>query len=108
MAISTGMVTNFSTSSALRPGHCVMILISVFVTSGKASMGMLRKVSIPDTKSSTVQNKMKYRFFSEKAIIALRSLFIFFKFKDYVMRGISRQVRRVSLGLSEDFARSLG
>src|SRR6201991_3243184 len=87
IAISMGIVMNFSISSALRPGHWVIILISVFVTSGKASMGMLRKVSTPDTRSNTAQNNMKYRFFSEKAIIALRSLFIFFKFKNYVIRG---------------------
>jgi hypothetical protein len=41
-AISMGAVTNFSISSAERPGHCVMMVISVFVTSGNASMGVFR------------------------------------------------------------------
>ena len=41
-AISIGAVTNFSISSADRPGHCVMMVISVFVTSGKASIGVFR------------------------------------------------------------------
>jgi hypothetical protein len=54
-----------------------MILISVLVTSGKASMGMFRKVMIPETASRAVQKNMKYLFFREKAIILLRSLFIF-------------------------------
>ena len=40
MAISTGIVMNFSISSALRPGHWVMIVTFVFVTSGKASTGV--------------------------------------------------------------------
>src|SRR5580692_7997883 len=76
MAISTGIVTNFSTSSALRPGHCVMISISVLVTSGKASMGMFLKVKIPVMRSRATQNKMKILFFNEKLIIFLRNLFI--------------------------------
>jgi len=55
-----GDVTNFSISSALRPGHWVIMLISVLVTSGKASMGMLRKVTMPATRRMTVQKNMKY------------------------------------------------
>jgi hypothetical protein len=43
MAISIGMVTNFSISSALLPGHWVMIVTLVFVTSGKASTGVFEK-----------------------------------------------------------------
>src|SRR6516225_106258 len=75
MAISIGMVTNFSTSSALRPGHCVMILISVLVTSGNASMGIFLKVIIPVTTSMSVAKKMKYLFFKEKAMMLLSTLF---------------------------------
>src|ERR1700722_17958507 len=76
IAISTGIVTNFSISSALRPGHWVIMLISVLVTSGKASMGILRKVMIPVISRIPVQKKIKYRFFSENAMILLRNLFI--------------------------------
>src|SRR5580698_6380834 len=76
MAISTGIVTNFSISSALRPGHWVMMLISVLVTSGKASMGMFLNVMIPEISRIAVQKKMKYLFFNEKAIIFLSNLFI--------------------------------
>jgi hypothetical protein len=36
-----------------------MMLISVLVTSGKASMGMFLKVMIPVTSRITVQKKMK-------------------------------------------------
>jgi hypothetical protein len=36
-----GSVTNFSTSSALRPCHCVITLTRVFVTSAYASIGVL-------------------------------------------------------------------
>ena len=42
MAISMGVVTNFSISSAERPGHCVTMIIWVLVTSGNASMGVCR------------------------------------------------------------------
>lgn len=35
MAISIGIVINFSISSALLPGHWVIIVTFVFVTSGK-------------------------------------------------------------------------
>ena len=39
MAISIGIVINFSISSALLPGHWVIIVTFVFVTSGNASTG---------------------------------------------------------------------
>src|SRR5580658_2224008 len=74
MAISMGMVTNFSTSSALRPGHWVMISISVFVTSGNASMGILMKVITPVTINREVIKMMKYLFFSENPIMPRRNL----------------------------------
>ena len=66
-----GIVTNFSTSSALLPGHCVMTLISVLVTSGKASMGMLLKVKMPRMNIAKDANNMKYLFLSEKAMMLL-------------------------------------
>jgi hypothetical protein len=47
------------------------------VTSGKASIGMLLNVRIPDTSNNAVQKNIKYRFFKEKAIMLRRSLFIF-------------------------------
>ncbi len=84
MAISTGIVTNFSISSALRPGHWVIMLISVLVTSGNASIGMFLKVMIPVISKRAVQKKIKYLFLREKAIILLRNLFIsgrFFSFR---------------------------
>src|SRR5579883_3311212 len=76
IAISMGIVTNFSISSALRPGHCVMMLISVLVTSGKASMGMFLNVMMPVISRIAVQKYIKYLFFSENAIIFLSNLFI--------------------------------
>ena len=47
MATSMGTVTKRSISCALRPGHCVTMMICVLVTSGKASMGVLRKLTNP-------------------------------------------------------------
>ena len=47
IAISMGMVTNFSISSAERPGHCVMMMTFVLVTSGKASTGVSVKHQTP-------------------------------------------------------------
>src|SRR5580698_8695117 len=75
-AISIGMVTNFSISSALRPGHCVMMVTSVLVTSGNASIGIVLKVTTPVTSKITVANKMKYLFLSEKDNIDFKTLFI--------------------------------
>jgi hypothetical protein len=69
------MVTNFSTSSALRPGYCVITLISVLVTSGNASMGISLKVITPKIINTTEAAKMKYLFISEKAI-TLFNIFI--------------------------------
>src|SRR2546423_15317218 len=74
IAISIGIVTNFSTSSALLPGHCVMIVISVLVTSGNASIGISLKVMIPKITSKAVQKNMKYLFFKEKASTPLKNL----------------------------------
>src|ERR1700690_1131353 len=76
IAISMGMVINFSTSSALLPGHCVMILISVLVTSGNASIGIFLKVMIPAITKISVQNKTKYLFLSENPIIPFNKLII--------------------------------
>jgi hypothetical protein len=45
--VSSGIVTNFSTSSALRPGHCEIIIICVLVTSGNVSIGVCLKLYIP-------------------------------------------------------------
>ena len=47
MAISIGIVINFSISSALLPGHWVIIVTFVFVTSGNASIGVWIKLVIP-------------------------------------------------------------
>ena len=58
---------NFSTSSALRPGHWVMMVTFVFVTSGKASIGVCLKDTIPAITAIVVQKKIKNLFFSEKA-----------------------------------------
>src|SRR5580658_7841204 len=76
MAISMGMVTNFSTSSALRPDHWVMISISVLVTSGNSSMGMLMNVITPVIINREVMKMMKYLFFSENPMIPRRNLVI--------------------------------
>ena len=60
---------NFSISSALRPGHWVMIVTFVFVTSGKASTGVCRKLTAPAITAITVRKKMKNLFLSEKVMI---------------------------------------
>ena len=72
IAISIGMVINFSISSALLPGHWVMMVISVLVTSGNASIGIFLNVIIPMTNNTSVTNKIKYFRFNEKAMIDLR------------------------------------
>ena len=76
MAISIGMVTNFSISSADRPGHCVMIVTFVFVTSGKASIGVWRKLTTPMTTTARVTTRMRYLRLSEKAMMKSMNLFI--------------------------------
>src|ERR1700722_7894905 len=75
-AISRGMVTNFSISSALLPGHWVIIVTSVFVTSGNASIGIVLNVTTPDTSKIAVANKMKYLFLREKDKTPFKTLFI--------------------------------
>src|SRR5690606_19234730 len=64
-----GNVTNFSISSALLPGHCVMILALVLVTSGKASIGVFCSLTIPVTTSNPVRKNTINEFFKEKATI---------------------------------------
>ena len=54
MATSMGMLTKRSTSSALRPFHCVTIMICVLVTSGKASRGVLHNPNTNNYKSTAV------------------------------------------------------
>src|SRR6185312_12025503 len=71
--ISMGMVMNFSISSALLPGHCVMMVISVLVTSGNASIGIFLKVIIPPINNTNVANNIKYFLFNENAITDLRT-----------------------------------
>ena len=78
MAISMGIVINFSTSSALRPAHCVMIVTFVFVTSGKASIGVCLNETAPAITAITVQKNIKNLFFSEKATILSMNLCILF------------------------------
>ncbi|MNL25801.1 hypothetical protein D3C87_1472950 [compost metagenome] len=76
IAISRGRETNFSTSSALRPGHCVMMVILVLVTSGNASIVVFLKLKYPVSTKMKVAKKMKYLFFREKFMIDLMNLFI--------------------------------
>ena len=63
--ISSGKVTNFSISSALRPDHCVMMVTWVLVTSGKASMGVFRKLVMPLMMITIVKKKTANLFFNE-------------------------------------------
>jgi hypothetical protein len=55
----------------------VMMVTSVFVTSGNASIGIVLKVMMPAISNISVANKMKYLFFREKDNICLIVLFIF-------------------------------
>ena len=81
MAISTGIVINFSTSSALRPGHWVMMVTFVFVTSGNASIGVCLNETTPAMMAITVQKKTKNLFFNEKAtILSINLCIVFFAF----------------------------
>src|SRR6185312_10848902 len=82
--ISMGIVMNFSISSALLPGHCVIMVISVLVTSGNASMGIFLYVMMPPINKTTVANKIKYFRFNENAIIDFRifNMNIFLRFKN--------------------------
>jgi hypothetical protein len=76
MEISIGVVTNLSISSALRPFHYETIMICVLVTSGKASMGIFLKATNPEIININTQKKVKYLFFSEKAMIPFIILLI--------------------------------
>ena len=60
---------NFSTSSALLPGHWVIMVTFVFVTSGKASTGVCLKDIAPAMTAIVVLKNIKNLFFSEKATI---------------------------------------
>lgn len=67
---------NFSTSSALRPGHWVITVTLVLVTSGNASMGVCLNDTIPAITATVVQKNMKNLFFSEKATMLSMNLCI--------------------------------
>ena len=69
MAISIGIVINFSISSALLPGHWVIIVTFVFVTSGNASIGVWIKLVIPAITAIVVQKKIKNLFRRENVMI---------------------------------------
>ena len=79
---------NFSTSSALLPGHCVIIVTFVLVTSGNASIGVCLKDIIPMIMAIIVQKKMKNLFFSEKATILSINLCMVF----YILIRIERVI----------------
>src|ERR1035438_4551646 len=50
---STGTVICCSTSSAARPGHCVITCTQLLATSGYASTGSLMKAMMPHTRITT-------------------------------------------------------
>jgi hypothetical protein len=77
---SIGVVTKRSTSSALLPFHCVMIIICVLVTSGKASIGMFLNAIKPLMTNMPTQKKVKARFLSENAIMFLIKRFMSYFF----------------------------
>ena len=68
----------FRALPALRPAHCVMIVTFVFVTSGKASIGVCLNETAPAITAITVQKNIKNLFFSEKATILSMNLCILF------------------------------
>ena len=76
IAISMGVVTNRSTSSALLPFHCEMTTICVLVTSGKASIGICRKAMTPAMTRIPTHRKVNILFFRENAMIFLMNLFM--------------------------------
>ena len=65
-AISSGMVTCFSTSSGARPGKRLMTVTWVSVTSGKASIGSERKAETPTPMNSTSPRMMNSGSLSAK------------------------------------------
>ncbi len=77
IAISSGRLTNFSTSSALLPGHCVIMVMLVFVTSGNASMVVCLKLRYPARIRINVPKKMKYLFLSANTMMFFIILFIY-------------------------------
>src|SRR5690554_3450144 len=77
MAISMGVVTKRSTSSALLPCHWETRMTCVLVTSGKASTGIFRKLYIPARAMSPTQKKVKKRCRREKPMIDFMNLLIF-------------------------------
>jgi hypothetical protein len=77
IAISSGRVTNFSTSSALLPGHCDIMVTDVLVTSGKASILMVLKLIYPATASRAVTKNMKNLFFKANERIFFINRFMF-------------------------------
>src|SRR5258708_29043186 len=78
MAISSGRVTNFSTSSALRPGHCEMMVTEVLVTSGKASILIFLKLMYPPAASKAVTKNMKNLFLNANDSTVFMNRFMFY------------------------------
>src|SRR5690606_2800569 len=72
-----GSVTNFSISSALLPGHWVIIRARVLVTSGNASMGVCFKLMMPTTTRMPVRKSTIMGFLSEAATICWMDFCIF-------------------------------
>src|SRR5690606_34617610 len=79
IAISIGVVTNLSISSALLPFHSVTIIICVLVTSGNASMDIFLKETNPAITKIVTQKKVNGLFLIENEIMLLMILFIFLK-----------------------------
>src|SRR5699024_10288043 len=71
-----GRVINFSTSSALRPGHWVMTRPRVLVTSGKASIGVWIYEYIPAPNKKIAPIIMNKECLSENATILSTNFFI--------------------------------
>jgi hypothetical protein len=76
ISISTGIVMNFSTSSALLPGHWVMTTTRVLITSGNASIGVFAKLKYPQAARIAVAAKTVTLFFKQKDINPLNNLFM--------------------------------
>src|SRR6185437_6860094 len=102
IAISNGRVTNFSTSSALLPGHCEIMVTDVLVTSGNASMLMVLKLIYPATASRAVTKNMKNRLRKAKESMFFINLFMYSYFGCQMFDfgfGISHQRSNSDLNL---------
>src|SRR5579871_3859770 len=82
-----------------------MMVTSVLVTSGNASMGIVLKVMMPAMSKTTVANKIKYLLLSEKDNIPFNTLFINHFFLNATKFSLSKEILTVQCFINQNCLR---